>query len=86
MTYARAVQASVPVWAVAAAEPPFLHEHLDALAGLDEAFAGRRRFTAVTVTLESEASPVPLAPGAPLLPRMSRAAGHLRSAEAMHVS
>ena len=44
-----------------------------ALAGLSEAFAGRRRFTGVTVTLESEPSPVPLHPGAPLLPRMRRA-------------
>jgi hypothetical protein len=32
-------------WAVAAVEPPFLREHMDALAGLNEAFAGRRRFT-----------------------------------------
>jgi hypothetical protein len=48
--------------AVAAAEPPFLREHMDALAGLNEAFVGRRRFTAVTVTLESDASPVPPAP------------------------
>lgn len=70
MTYAQAAQASVAVWAVAAAEPPFLHEHLDALAGLNEAFAGRRRFTAVTVTLESEASSVPSPAGAPLLPQM----------------
>jgi hypothetical protein len=61
------------VWAVAAAEPPFLREHLDALAELNEVFAGRRRFTPVTVTLESQPSPVPLPPGAPLLPRMSRA-------------
>lgn len=47
-----------------------LREHLDALAGLNEVFAGSRRFTEVTVTLESEPSPVPVAP---LLPRMSRA-------------
>jgi hypothetical protein len=73
VTYAHAVQADVAVWAVAAAEPPFLREHLDALAGLNEAFGSRRRFTAVTVTLESEASPVPVARGAPLLPRMRRA-------------
>ena len=73
VTYAHAVQAAVAVWAVAAAEPPFLREHLDALAGLNEAFGSRRRFTAVTVTLESEPSPVPVAPGAPLLPRMSPA-------------
>jgi hypothetical protein len=75
VTYAEAAQASVAVWAVAAAGPPFLREHLDALAGLNEAFAGRcRRFTAVTVTLESEASPVPSPTSTPLLPRMRRAA------------
>jgi hypothetical protein len=68
VTYANAVQASVAVWAVAAMEPPFLREHLDAMAELNEVFAGRRRFTAVTVTLESEPSLVPLAPGTPLLP------------------
>jgi hypothetical protein len=73
VTYAHAAQASVAVWAVAAAEPPFRREHLDALAGLNESFAGRRRFTAVIVTLESEASPFPPATGAPLLPRMTRA-------------
>ena len=74
VTYADASQASVAVWAVAAAEPPFLREHLDALAGLNKVFAGQRRFTAVTITLESEASPVPPTPGAPLLPRMRRTA------------
>ena len=66
VTYALATEAAA-VWAVAAAEPPFLREHLDVLADLNEAFAGRRRFTAVTVTLNQ--SP---APGASLLPRMSR--------------
>ena len=73
VTYAHAVQASVALWAVAAAEPPFRREQLDALTGLNEVFAGRRRFTAVTVTLGSEPSPVPVSPGAPLLPRMRRA-------------
>jgi hypothetical protein len=63
VTYADAVQADIAVWVVAAAEPPFLREHLDTLAGLNEAFGSRRRFTAVTVTLESEPSPVPVAPG-----------------------
>lgn len=63
VAYAHAVQAGVAMWAVAAAEPPFRREHLDALAGLNEAFDSRRRFTAVTVTLESEPSPVPVAPG-----------------------
>ena len=33
--YAHAVQAGVAVWAVAAAESPFLQEHLDALAELN---------------------------------------------------
>ena len=73
VAYANAAQASVAVWAVAATEPPFLREHLDALAGLNEAFAGRRRFTAVMVALESEAGPVPATTGASLLPRMRRA-------------
>ena len=73
LTYAHALDAAVAVWAVAAAEPPFLREHLDALAGLNRVFAGRRRFTALTVMLESEPSPFPVAPRAPLLPRMSRA-------------
>jgi hypothetical protein len=59
VSYADALQADVAVWAVAAAEPPFLREHLDALAGLNKAFAGQCRFTAVTITLESEASLVP---------------------------
>jgi hypothetical protein len=54
---------------VAAVESPFLREHIDALAGLNEAFADRRRFTAVTVTLESDASPVPPAPGRGSRPR-----------------
>ena len=73
LTYAHTVDAAVAVRAVAAAEPPFLREHLDTLAGLNQAFAGRRRFTALTVTLESEPSPVPQAPRAPLLPRIIRA-------------
>jgi hypothetical protein len=62
---AHAVQADAAMWAVAAAGP-FLREHLGALAELNEAFVGRRHFRAVTVTLESESSPVPLAPGEPL--------------------
>ena len=43
-----------------------------ALAGLNEAFAGRRRFTGVTVTLESEPSPVPLPPQGAAPSRMRR--------------
>ena len=80
VTYAHAVEAAVAVWAVAAAEPPFLREHLDALAGLNEAFAGRRRFTAVSVTLESEPSPVPVAPGRPPSPDDPGRVEHLRTA------
>ena len=62
MAYAHALQADVAVWAVAAADPPFLREHLCALAELNEAFAGRRRFSAVTVTLESAPRPFPRQP------------------------
>jgi hypothetical protein len=70
MAYATARQADIAVWVVAAAEPPFLREHLDALADLNEAFAARRWFAAATVTLESAPSPVLPAPGEPLLPRV----------------
>ena len=72
VTYAHTMEADVAVWAVAAAEPPFLAEHPGAPAGLNEAFVGRRRFTAVTVTLESGPSLLPVAPGTPLSPRLSR--------------
>jgi len=47
-------------------EPPFLREHPDALSEHSEAFAGRRQFAAVTVTLESDPSPVPTSAGVPL--------------------
>ncbi len=73
VSYASDVQAAVAVRAVAAPEPPFLREHLATLADLNEAYAGRRRFSAVTVTLESDPSPFPPAPGEPLLPRMRQA-------------
>lgn len=73
IAYATALQADVAVWAVAAEEPPFLAEHLDALADLSQAYAGHREFAAVTVTLESAPNPVPPPPGEPLLPRVRRA-------------
>lgn len=74
ITYATALQADVAVWAVAAAEPPFLAEHLDALAELTRAFCGSRQFAAVTVTLESDRSPVPLPLDEAVSPRV-RCAG-----------
>jgi hypothetical protein len=70
VSYATALPASVAVWAVAALEPPFPREHLDALADLNQAYAGRRQFIAVTVTLQSDPGPDPQSPGMPLLPRM----------------
>ena len=70
VAYASAVQADVAVWAVAAAEPPFLREHLDAIAELNKEFPSRRRFIPVTVTLESDPSPMPPPPDEPLLPRV----------------
>jgi hypothetical protein len=73
VSYATALPADVAVWAVAALEPPFLQEHLDVLAELNEAYAGRRRFTAVTVTLQSNPGPAFPSPCEPLLPRMRRA-------------
>jgi hypothetical protein len=73
MTYATALRAGIAVWAVAAMEPPFLREHLDALSEHSEAFEGSRQFAAVTVTLESDPSPVPLPIDVPLIPRMRAA-------------
>jgi hypothetical protein len=73
MAYWTALDAGIVVWAVAAMEPPFLREHLDFLSSLNEAYAGSSQFPAVTVTLESGPSPVPLSPDVPLIPRMRRA-------------
>jgi hypothetical protein len=70
---ATVLRADFGMWVAAAEEPPFLADHLDALADLSQAYAGRREFTAVTVTLESAPSPVPLPVGEPLLPRVRRA-------------
>ena len=75
MAYATAMEAGLAVWVVAAMEPPFLSEHLDVLSELSEAFAGRRRFAAVTVTPEAGPSPVPLPIDVPLIPRMRQATG-----------
>jgi hypothetical protein len=80
MTYAAALRADIAVWAVAAMEPPFLREHLEVLGERNEECAGRRLFAAVTVTLESDPSPVPLPPGVPLTPRMRQATGAPRDA------
>jgi hypothetical protein len=73
MAYATTMEAGVAVWAVAAMEPPFLREHLAVLAELGQVHAGSRQYAAVTVTLESDPSPVPLSPGVPLLPRVRQA-------------
>ena len=73
MAYATAMKAGLAVWVVAAMEPPFLREHLDVLSEHSEAFAGRRQFAAVTVTLEAGPSPVPLPIDVPLIPRMRAA-------------
>ncbi|MFD5648222.1 hypothetical protein [Streptomyces sp. NPDC127039] len=59
LTYAHALSADVAVWVVADIDPRFHAEHLTAPAQLDEVFAGRRLFTAVTVTLESAVCPAP---------------------------
>lgn len=72
MTYAHAAQADIAVWMVADKEPEFYHKQLTALDELNHAFAGRRLFSAVTVTLESEPRPDPPAEDAPLLPRIRR--------------
>ncbi|WP_152626705.1 hypothetical protein [Streptacidiphilus carbonis] len=56
---------------VEAGDPPFLHEHLAALAELNEWNRGRRLFCAVEVSLESDPRPV-LAPDDPLVPRLRR--------------
>lgn len=72
VTYASAVRADLAVWMVAGTDPLFHHEHLAALHGLNQAFAGSRLFTAVTVTLESGPLPAPPAGDEPLNPRLRR--------------
>jgi hypothetical protein len=59
MTYARAAEAAVVVWVAAARDfdPPFRHDHLAALAELNDCFAGRRVFHAVAASVESERRP-----------------------------
>jgi hypothetical protein len=70
VTYACAAQADAAVWMVAGTDPAFCHEHLTALAELNRAFAGRRLFSAVAVTLESEPLPAPPTGDEPLHPRL----------------
>lgn len=59
ITYAHTVSADLAVWIVVGTDPVFHAEHLDALAELNEVFAGRRLFHAVAVTLESDHRPEP---------------------------
>jgi hypothetical protein len=70
VSYATELQADFAVWVVAAEEPPFSAEHLNAIADLSQAFAGRRQFAAVTVMLESARGQDFPPPGAPLVPRV----------------
>ncbi|MEU9247694.1 hypothetical protein [Streptomyces sp. NPDC048385] len=69
VTYGRAAEAVLAVWAVADFDPVFSADHLDVLAELNEVFAGRRRFALVAVTVESDPSPAPPAADATLVPR-----------------
>jgi hypothetical protein len=71
VTYARAERADVAVWIIAGIGPVWGGEDLEALAELNELFAGRRQFCAVAVTLESRPGPVPDWE-APLAPRLRR--------------
>ena len=72
VTYASVMRADVAVWVVAHHEPPFYEEHLAALAELNEAFSGRRRFYAVAASVESQPR-AGVAPDGPLRPRLRRA-------------
>lgn len=72
ITYACTTAAELAVWAIADTDPVFYAGHLTALAELNQTFAGQREFCIVTVTLESEPSPVPQATDAPLRPRLHR--------------
>ena len=68
MTYAHAVQAAVAVWAVAAAEPPFLREHLDALAGLNKVFAASAGSPRLPSRWSQSPARSPRPPGHPSFP------------------
>jgi hypothetical protein len=72
VTYAHAARATAAVWVVAGTDPSFFAEQLSALAELNEVFAGRRLFSAIAITLESQPRPERPAPDDPLLPRMRR--------------
>jgi hypothetical protein len=56
ITYACTTAADLAVWVVADTDPVFYDDHLTALAELNHAFAGRREFCVVMVTLESQPS------------------------------
>lgn len=72
ITYASTTAADLAVWVIADTDPLFYEGHLRALAELNQALAGQREFCIVTVTLESQPSPVPQATNAPLRPRLHR--------------
>lgn len=72
LTYGCAAEADVVVWVVADFDPLFSADHLKALAELNEAFAGRRHFAVVAVTLESCPYPVTPAADVILVPRLRR--------------
>jgi hypothetical protein len=71
VTYACQAQADAAVWVIAGLDPVWGGEDLETLDELNNAFAGRRRFDAVAVTLESERGPV-ADREAPLAPRLRR--------------
>lgn len=70
LAYAHASQAEVAVWIAIGTDPLFSAEHLCALAELNEAFAGRRRFCVVVATLESRPRSTPPRGDEPLHPRL----------------
>ena len=72
ITYAHAARADMAVWVVAGIHPVWIGEDLEALAELNERFAGHRQFFAVAVTLETPHSPVPLPPQTPQHTRLRR--------------
>lgn len=71
VTYGRAAGADLVVWVVAEIDPSFLREQLEALAELNEVFAGRREFHVVQVTAETDPTAFPT-PDDPLIPRLRR--------------
>jgi hypothetical protein len=71
ITYGKAACAGVVVWVVAEIESSFVLEQLEALAELNEVFAGRREFHVVEVTAETDPAPLST-PDGPLIPRLRR--------------